>query len=203
MHTRKWTRYPARTSYPTPCLICLASTACDALQCKEMTARTRALATLTLTAGLFSAFPMPAQQPVAPDAGCMQRKGEYTCNWSSFKTALDRAHTIAVQTDHLDRSTAAQLRHLIKELGKAPATGGEPADLTFAVNPVPLNGVDYGPGDYDLARLRVTASSPNGKPILLWAETYRGQGDRPWPAQVQALLSQFQERFTRNEGHSS
>src|SRR5579875_3721925 len=60
------------------------------------------------------------------------------------------------------------------------------------------NGVDFGPRDHDLARLEVFApSSSASQGTLLWAETYRGQGDRPWPAQVHALLTQFQQRFQR------
>ncbi len=137
-----------------------------------------------------------AQKPVAPDAGCMLHKDTYTCNWPSFQQAFDRAHTVALQTGHLARSPAAQLRKLITELGKTEAPEGQPADLTFAVAPVDPNGVDFGPMDHDLARLKVYAagtSSAHG--TLLWAETYRGQGDRPWPAEVHALLTQFQDRF--------
>ena len=139
-----------------------------------------------------------AQQAVAPDAGCMLHKGTYTCNWPSFQQAFDRAHTVALQTGHIDRSTAAQLRKLITELGKTEAPEGQPADLTFTVAPVEPNGVDFGPMDHDLARLEVFApSSSSSQGTLLWAETYRGQGDRPWPAQVHALLTQFQQRFQR------
>lgn len=151
---------------------------------------------LLLAAGLGMPPAASAQQPVASDAGCMQRKGEYTCNWSSFKAAFDRSHTIALETDPLDRTAGSQLRRLVTELGKVPVTGNETADLTFALSPVPPNGVDYGPSDHDLARLRVTAHSSSGNPVLLWAETLRGQGDRPWPAQVHTLLTQFQDRFS-------
>ena len=126
----------------------------------------------------------------------MQHKGEYTCNWISLQSAFDRSRTIALRTEPMDRSTAAQLRRLIAELGKVPAAEGQPADLTFAVVPVPPNGVDMGPNDHELARLLIYApSQASAQGLLLWAETYRGQGDRPWPAQVHALLRQFQERF--------
>lgn len=145
---------------------------------------------------LYPAAGLTAQQAIAPDAGCVQARGVYTCNWPSFQLAFDRAHTVAIQTGNIDRSTAAQLRKLIAELGKTEAAEGQPADLTFAVAPIDTDGVDFGPMDHDLARLKVYApgaSSPQG--TLLWAETCRGQGDRPWPAQVHTLLTQFQQRF--------
>lgn len=141
-----------------------------------------------------------AQQPaLAPDAGCVQHKGAYTCNWSSFKLAFDRAHTVSVETGPMDRSTAGQLRTLVGELGKTNVPQAQPADLTMLLIPMEPNGLNYGPGDHDLATLRIYApgeGSTHG--TLLWAETYRGQGDRAWPAQVHALIRQFQERFDKH-----
>ncbi len=142
---------------------------------------------------------LPAQQTVAPDAGCVQTKGSYQCNWSSFKLAFERARTVAVQTGPMDRPTVHQVNTLIAELGKSPVAEGHLADLTMLVIPVDTAGMNIGPMDHELATLRVYApseSSPRG--TLLWAETYRGQGDRPWPAQVHALIAQFQDRFTKH-----
>ncbi len=147
------------------------------------------------TAGL----PLTAQGTVAPDGGCVQQKGSYQCNWSSFKLAFERAHTVAVQTGPMDRPTVTQVNTLVAELGKTHVSEGQPADLTMLVIPVDTAGMNIGPMDHELATLRVYApsgDSPRG--TLLWAETYRGQGDRPWPAQVHALITQFQDRFAKH-----
>lgn len=140
---------------------------------------------------------LTAQQPVAPDAGCAFHKGTYLCNWSSFKLAFDRAHTVAVETGPMDRQAATQLSHMLTEVGKQSVTRDQHPDLTLLLLPVEPSGVNLGPADHDLATLRIyapDAHSPHA--VLLWAETFRGQGDRPWPAQVHALITQFQNRVS-------
>ena len=142
------------------------------------------------------------QTRVAPDAGCVQHNGGYVCNWSNFKLAFDRARTVAIETGRMERSTAAQLRTLVAALGKTPSEGAS-ADLTLMVLPAEPTGVNVGPADHDLATLRVYApsgdssSGDSSRRVLLWAETLRGQGARPWPAEVHALITQFQERFPK------
>ncbi len=136
------------------------------------------------------------QQIVAPDAGCVQQRGSYLCNWSSFKLAFERAHTVAVETGPMDRSTATQVKTLVGELGKAEVASGHSADLTMIVVRSDTAGMNIGPADHELATLRVYAPNENSsRGTLLWAETYRGQGDRPWPSQMHALIEQFQGRF--------
>lgn len=140
-----------------------------------------------------------AQRPVPPDAGCVQAKGSYTCNWSSFQLALERAHTVGVETGPMDRPTTHQLGQLVDELGKTRASEGQPADLTLLLIPIEPTGVNLGPGDHDLATLRVYApNESSSRGTLLWAETYRGQGDRPWPAQVHALIAQFEAHLAKH-----
>ncbi len=139
---------------------------------------------------------LQAQQAVAPDAGCVLSKGEYVCNWSSFKLRLDRSRTVAIETGPLDRSTAHQIGTLVAELGKQRSPDGQGADLTMVIRPVEPSGVNLGPADHELATLRVYAPGDGAAHgTLLWAETLKGQGDRPWPAQVHALISQFQDHF--------
>lgn len=106
--------------------------------------------------------------------------------------ALDRAHTVAIETGHMDRAAAHELRHLVTNMGKLPEPAGSLADLTLRLEPTPPTGIDIGPADHDLATLRIFAPGTTGTPVLLWVETLRGQGDRPWPAQVHALIEQFQ-----------
>ncbi len=157
--------------------------------------RKRALAPL-LFAPLILATPAWAQRVLAPDAGCALQRGEYVCHWSALQLAWDRAHTVAVQAGPMDRSTLRQLRTLVGTLGKAETTAGQPADLTLMVLPVEPTGISFGPGDHDLATLRVYApSAGSDRGVLLWVETLRGQGDRPWPAQVHVLIQQFEQRF--------
>lgn len=133
---------------------------------------------------------------VAPDAGCVPEKGAYTCNLAGLKLALERSRSIAVETPRLDRVAARQLEHFVLDLGKDPSETPSLAELSFSVQPTTPSGVVLGPSDHELASLRVTAPGKEGKPVLLWVETLRGQGDRPWPAQVHALLEQFKAHLT-------
>lgn len=138
-------------------------------------------------------------QSAADAAGCTLQKDIYTCNWRSFRAALDRAHSVRVETQGLDRSTAAQLRHLAQKLGKQVAADDQPADLTFLLIPIEPTGVDLGPAAHDLATLRIYApGSGTTRGALLWAETYRGQPDRPWPAIANATIQQFRDRLSEH-----
>jgi hypothetical protein len=139
----------------------------------------------------------PAQS--ANESGCTLVKEVYTCNWPAFVQRLDKAHTVAVETQQLDRFTAKQLRELVGELGKTVAPEDQLGELTFLLIPMQSTGVHIGPGGEPLATLRIYASLP-GTPrgTLLWAETYTGQPDRPWPATVHALIEQFHDRLQRH-----
>lgn len=135
--------------------------------------------------------------PPGQTDGCTLVNEVYRCNLPSLERALHQAKTIGVETQQLDRSTATQLRELVHQLGKGSAVADQPADLVFALTPVAPTGVNFGPGDHDLATLRVYAPAPEGgHGALLWAETLHGQGDRPWPAQVHALIEQFRDRLS-------
>ncbi len=180
-------RYPAASR--------VGTAGCAKVQKMKSSPAQLAALVLALTPASF-AIHARAQQAVAPDAGCVQQKGSYLCNWSSFKLAFERAHTVSVETGSLDRSTATQVRTLVGELGKSEVPAGHPADLTMLVIPVDTAGMNIGPADHELATLRIYApNESSSRGTLLWAETYRGQGDRPWPSQVHALIEQFQGRF--------
>jgi hypothetical protein len=129
-------------------------------------------------------------------AGCTLEKQVYTCNWQAFVERLNRAETVAVETESMDRFTARQLRQLIGELGKRAVPADDPRDLTFLLIPMQSTGVHIGPAGEPLATLRIYAAAPgNTRGTLLWAETYTGQPDRPWAVTVHALIEQFQSRF--------
>jgi hypothetical protein len=138
-----------------------------------------------------------AQTPSEP--GCTLEKQVYTCDWAAFVQRLDKAHTVAIQTESLDRFTAKQLRELAGALGKTVAPEDQLGDLTFLLIPMQSTGMHIGPGGEPLATLRIYASLPGApRGTLLWAETYTGQPDRPWPATVHALLEQFKDRLQKH-----
>ena len=134
-----------------------------------------------------------AQSAIEP--GCTLEKQVYTCNWQAFAQRLDRAKSVAIETQQMDRFTARQLRELVGELGKTVAPEGGPADLTMLLIPMESTGVHIGPAGEPLATLRIYAPLPGApRGTLLWAETYTGQPDRPWPMTVHALIEQFKDR---------
>ena len=131
--------------------------------------------------------------------GCTLVKQVYTCNWRAFVDRLNRAETVGVETENLDRFTARQVRELVGELGKRVASPGQEGDLTFLLIPMQSTGVHIGPQGEPLATLRIYAALPgNSRGTLLWAETYTGQPDRPWASTVHALIEQFQDRVQKH-----
>jgi hypothetical protein len=147
------------------------------------------VALLVLTGGVQS---MRAQHATA----CTLHKGVYSCNWVAFRQVLDAAHTVWVPVDPMDRFTARQVRRLVESLGKTVSANQEDADLEMDVVPGVTHGVTMGPADQALATLRVFARGEHGE-TLVWAETFRGQGDRPWASNVHAAIAQFRERMAK------
>ncbi len=146
---------------------------------------------------LASSAAAPAQSENAP--GCTLDKQVYTCDWQAFVPRLNKAKSISIETHQIDRFTARQLRELIGELGKSVAPAGEQGDLTMLLIPMESTGIHIGPAGEPLATLRIYAplpGTPRGR--LLWAETYAGQPDRPWPMTVHALIEQFKDRVQRH-----
>ena len=130
------------------------------------------------------------------EAGCTLEKQIYTCNWQAFESRLNATHTVTIETGRMDHFAAAQLRNLAAEMGKSVVKTGEPADLTFLLIPIEPTGVHLGPSGEPLATLRIYAPGRGTtRGTLLWAETYKGDPDRPWPAVVEALIEQFRARL--------
>jgi hypothetical protein len=130
------------------------------------------------------------------------QKRVYSCNWDAFRSRLDAAHTIAVESQPMDRFTAEQLRKLVAKLGKSVADADQAADLTLVLTPVAPTGIHIGPAGEPVATLRIyapgTARGPAGsRGTMVWAETWIGNSDRPWPSIVHSLIEQFQDRFER------
>jgi hypothetical protein len=132
-------------------------------------------------------------------AGCTLDRQVYTCDWRAFVRELNQAQSISIETQSMDRFTARQLRELAGQLGKSVAPDGQQGNLTFLVIPLQSTGVHIGPAGEPLATLRIYAPEPgNARANLLWAETYTGQPDRPWPATVHALIEQFHDRIQKH-----
>jgi len=132
---------------------------------------------------------IPAQ--TAPPAGCTQDKNLSTCDAPAFAADLRNARTVAIETRPLNQGPISELGNLVRSLGKAPASGPQ-ADLTFVLVKIDYAGVNFGPGDRELASLRVYAQSSAGSPgTLIWVEPFRGQPDLAWPVVVRELIQQF------------
>jgi hypothetical protein len=133
------------------------------------------------------------------DPGCTLEKQVYTCDWQAFLPQFEKARTVAIETRQIDRFTARQLREMVDELGKSVTPEGEQGDLTILLIPVDSTGVHIGPAGEPLATLRIYRSLPGApRGRLLWAETYTGQPDRPWPMTVHALIEQFEDRAQKH-----
>ncbi|HEX2918839.1 MAG TPA: hypothetical protein VHN81_09975 [Edaphobacter sp.] len=130
-------------------------------------------------------------------AGCTAKDGQTLCNLYWLRKTVDTAHTAKAEYGERDRATGAQLKDLAKSLGKSLANPDQPADLTFAIAPAPISGVDVGPADEEILELKVY-SGEDAQRKLIWVETYRGQKDRPWPANVHAAIEQFRKKLAQS-----
>ena|ERR1700734_2689238 len=141
---------------------------------------------------LVSAAYVAAQTP--PLVACAQVKGEMKCDDASFALALKAAKTVAISSQPVNRASEHALEGLVRDLGKT--VGPDGADLTFELVRTEQSGVFYGPGDRELATLRIYAHGAQGeRGPLVWVETYLGQPDMPWPAVAHQALQQFKSEF--------
>jgi hypothetical protein len=132
------------------------------------------------------------------DAGtCTLKEHVYTCDGAKFHQALLSAQTVAIQTHNVDGVARVRLTELVKKkMDKSVARPGTQADLIFLLIPIETSGIVNGAVNSDLGTLRIYSSTPEGRPDhLLWAETYTGLPDLPWPAVVSRLITQFQTHF--------
>lgn len=172
----------------------------DAIQGKPMNSmsgepRLRGLS-LLLGAAILACCPTIRAQ--GTPAACSLQDHVYTCDAAAFHKALVAAKTVSIETHSVDRLAAAQLKSLLlKHLDKSVVPEGSPADLIFLLIPIDSDGVHVGSAASDLGTLRIYSATPDGaRQALLWAETYTGQPDIPWPAVVNALIAQFRKRFS-------
>lgn len=131
------------------------------------------------------------------DAGCVIQHDQATCNWTAFRKALDTAKTVKADYRERDKSTGMQLKELAQKLGKTIVQDGATPDLTFTVIPAAATGVDVSSADKEILELHIYAGD-NSQEKLIWVETYIGQKDRPWPANVHSTIAQFMKRLQKN-----
>jgi hypothetical protein len=132
------------------------------------------------------------------DAGsCTLKDHVYTCDPAKFHQELLSAQTVGIDVHNADGVARVQLTDLLtKKLNKTVAQPGTQADLVFLMIPIEPTGVVEGGISPDLGTLRVYSSTPGGRPEhLLWAETYSGTPDLPWPVVVRGLIRQFEAHF--------
>ena len=156
------------------------------------------IAAATLLMALSPA-PTRGQSQAAEDlGGCTLKDHVYHCDGAVFQKALAAATAVKIETHNADGIARSQLGDFVsKKLGKTIAAPGASADLDFLMIPVDDQGVMYSEGsDANLGTLRIYTATPDGaRGHLLWAETFSGRPNMPWPAVVHGLILQFQARF--------
>ncbi|HEV2645650.1 MAG TPA: hypothetical protein VGU46_04725 [Acidobacteriaceae bacterium] len=133
------------------------------------------------------------------DAGsCALRDHVYSCSGAAFERVLANAKTVAVDVHNYDGVSRRLLGDLLtRKLGKTLASGKEHPDLIFMLIPIEPGGIAYSTGDVALGTLRVySVTADGGRGHLLWAETYSGASDLPWPAVARRLVVQFEGHFS-------
>jgi len=157
----------------------------------------RTIVTITVActvAGLFATSAPAQRHPSVQQANvdCTLDGQAHTCNRADLLRLFAEAHTVAVESQPKDHIADAELAALTRKLAKELSTSAS-ADITLRLVRTQPAGVSVGPGDVELATLRVfsTKTGPQDS-RLIWVETYRGQPDIPWVAVVRALTSQLQ-----------
>jgi len=160
------------------------------------------LAVVLMLSMFYAALlPIPAwaqNESTDVSSACTLKDHIYTCDGAALQRALSAATSVSIETHNIDGVARRQLTDLLtKKLGKTIAAEGAPADLVFLMLPVGQEGVvSDRPGGSDLGTLRIYSAGPGGtRDHLLWAETFTGPLEMPWPAVVRGLILQFQSRF--------
>lgn len=128
---------------------------------------------------------------------CQLQDHVYHCDSAAFAKALASARSATVEAQNVDAYSRDQLKRMLTgKYGKQVAEPAGSSDLVFLIIPVGVDGININPGEPTLGSLRVYSATPGGgRGHLLWAETYNGPQDLPWPAVVRALILQFEKHF--------
>jgi hypothetical protein len=149
---------------------------------------------------LLLPIPMALAQSATDDGtqgtACTLEKGVYTCSWSVFKDTLAAAKTVSVQSEPMDVKTENDLKGLARHFGKTAVEPSEgPTDLQFLLLPLNKDGLYIGESELALATLRVyEGGTKTRRGKLVWAETYSGKKDMPFPSVEYYLIQQFEAK---------
>lgn len=153
---------------------------------------------LLLTVSVFHAALAQSGGTAGDPSACTLSNHVYTCNSATLLKALSSANSIGLQTHNSDGIARSALADLVqKKLHKAIASDGQPADLVFLLMPADDAGqVENNSTVQDLGSLRIYSTTSSGAPAhLLWAETYSGEHDLPWPIVARSVVRRFEKRF--------
>lgn len=153
---------------------------------------------LLLSFIVCSSTSLSAQTAVTETSGsCTLKDHVYSCDGAAFVKALAAAKSATVEAQNVDSYAREQLKKMISgKYGKNVVEPGGSPDLIFLIIPVGVDGINISPGEPTLGSLRVYSVTPEGtREHLVWAETYTGPQDLPWPAVVRALIMKFEKRF--------
>ena len=129
-------------------------------------------------------------------AGCTLQEHRYTCSKADLQRAVNLSKTITSVSQPANHASDAALADLVKQLGKTPAKGDTPSDLTFVLEPLQEAGVQVGPGTVDLAKVRVFLTAADGSQgKLLWVQTFNGDPSMVWPAVARAVTLTLQDQI--------
>jgi len=138
-------------------------------------------------------------EPAGSDLGsCSLKDHVYRCDGATFQQALAKVKTVAIQTRNTDGVGRAKLTTFVTtKLAKRIASPDAPPDLVFLLLSFDQQGnIVTNQGDRELGTLRIYSAQSDGKPgHLLWAETFSGPPDMPWPMAVRGLILQFEAHF--------
>jgi hypothetical protein len=148
---------------------------------------------------LIASMPMYPQTAQTERLGpsCTLKNYVYTCDSAVFGQLFAAAKNTSVETQNVDAFARQQLKKMLTtKYGKQVVDPeGAPA-LIFLIIPVGVDGINIAPGAPTLGSLRVYSATPEGgREHLVWAETYNGTQDLPWPAVVNSLISVFEKHF--------
>jgi len=159
----------------------------------------RLLCLIFLGLGLLRTPARAQSEPLGSDLGsCSLKDHVYRCDGATFQQALAKVKTIAIQTRNTDGMGRAKLTTFATtKLAKKIASPDAPLDLVFLLLPFDQQGnIVTNQGERELGTLRIYSAQSDGKPgHLLWAETFSGPPDMPWPMVVRGLILQFQAHF--------
>jgi hypothetical protein len=157
---------------------------------------------LCLTVLGFCLLPVPVRaqsEPSGSDLGsCTLKDHVYRCDGATFQQALANVKNVTVQTHNADGVGRAKLTTFVTtKLGKTIASPDASPDLVFLLLPFDQQGnIVSNQGDRELGTLRIYSALRDGKPgHLLWAESFSGPPDMPWPMVVRGLILQLESHF--------